>query len=112
DILWPLFTAPGCLGTRGRTLRFLFCGWLAATGGRDGSLVRMLQFRFSFGLCGRLLFLIHLFFNLEIFFLRPASLPTILPVTDQEVEAIGVNLHAWLEAYAKIAVVHLVLVNV
>lgn len=58
------------------------------------------------------LFLIHLFFFLQILLLRPASLPAVLPVTDQKVEAICLDLHAWLEAYAQIAVVHLVLFDI
>lgn len=65
-----------------------------------------------FGVCRCFLFLIHLFLFLQILLLRPASLPAILPVTDKEIETIRLDLHAWLEAYAQIAVVHLVLFDI
>lgn len=44
--------------------------------------------------------------------LSPASLPAILPVTDKELETEAIDLHARLEANAKIAIVHLVLIHV
>lgn len=59
-----------------------------------------------------MLFFVHLLLYLEVLLLCPTSLPTILPVADQEMETIGVNLHTWLEAYTKIAVVHFVMVDV
>ena len=41
-----------------------------------------------------------------------ATLPTILPITDKEVEAESIDLHTRLETNAKIAIVHLVLVDI
>ena len=49
---------------------------------------------------------------LEELLLRPATLPAILPVTDKELKAERVNLHARLETDAEVSVVHLVLVDV
>lgn len=56
--------------------------------------------------------LIKFFLLLGELLLRPAALPTILPVADKEVEAERINLHAWLEANAEIAIVHLVVVDI
>lgn len=63
-------------------------------------------------LLGRLFLFIHFLLDLKIFFLCPAALPAVLPVADQEVEAECINLHARLEANAKVAVVHFVLVDI
>lgn len=57
-------------------------------------------------------FFIHLFFYLQVFLFCPTTLPAVLPVTDQEVEAIGIDLHTWLKAYTKVAVIHLVLFDI
>lgn len=41
-----------------------------------------------------------------------ATLPTISPVADEELEAEGINLHARLEANAQVSIIHLVLLGV
>lgn len=63
-------------------------------------------------LLGRLFLFIQFLLNLKVFFLCPAALPAVLPVADQEVEAECINFHARLEANAKVAVVHFVLVDI
>lgn len=42
----------------------------------------------------------------KVFFLGPTTLPTILPITDQEGETVVVDFHAWLEANAQITIIH------
>lgn len=44
----------------------------------------------------------------QVFFLRPATLPAVAPIEDEELEAKGVDLDGWLEADAQVVVVHLV----
>lgn len=48
-------------------------------------------------------------FLFQIFLFSPASLPAAAPVTNKELEAVGVDANARLETYAKITVAHLVL---
>ena len=45
-------------------------------------------------------------------FFRPAALPAVAPVTNQELEAERVNSKTWLKTDAQVAVVHLVLVDI
>ena len=76
---------------------------------------RLLLFPDSFFLLllrDSLVTLIHLPFNLEVLFLCPAALPAVFPVTDQKLETEGVYLHAGLEANTKIAVIHLILIDI
>lgn len=114
DIRGFWLTALRCCRTRWRTLLFLFSNVLAATGRGDSSFVRLLRFRLGFFFFAqrRCLFLVHLFLGLNILLLRPASLPAVLPVADQKIEAICLNLHARLKAYTEIAVIHFILINV
>ena len=44
--------------------------------------------------------------------LRPTTLPAVLPITDKKLKTKRINLHARLETDTKIAVIHLVLVDV
>lgn len=53
-----------------------------------------------------------LIFLLDIPGLGLAAFPTIPPIANQEFKTKGINLHAGLEADAKVAEVHLVLVGV
>lgn len=46
------------------------------------------------------------------FLLCPTSLPTVLPVTDKEIETVSVYLQAGLETDAQVAVIHFVFVDV
>lgn len=86
---------------------------LAATRRRYGSLIGAGRRWWHVCLFPRsFLLLVHLFLDLEVLLLCPAALPAVLPVADEEIEAECVDLHAWLEADAKIAIVHLVLVNI
>lgn len=57
-------------------------------------------------------FLKGILFVLKPLLFCPASLPAVLPVTNQELETEPVYLHARLETDTQIAVVHLVLVHV
>lgn len=76
----------------------------------SGTLERFMLLTFPIGL------LLHLPFMLEldgqILLLGPATLPTALPVTHQELETKGVYAHTRLKANTQVAVVHLVLVDV
>lgn len=56
--------------------------------------------------------LVYLLLFLDKLLLRPAALPAVLPIADQELEAESVNLHARLETNTKVAVVHLVLIDI
>lgn len=132
NVLWSLLAVLRYFGTRW----LFFLSRLAATG-RDSPLVafvslmrllvllellNLLNLLRLLGLLtivdcfilllGRLFLFIHFLLNLKIFFLCPAALPAVLPVADQEVEAECINLHARLEANAKVAVVHFVLVDI
>ena len=100
-----------CFRARWRTCRLLFSSsGLAATRGRYRPIIR-LWFGFFLRLCG-LFFFVHLFFYLQVLLFCPTALPAVLPVADQEVEAIGIDLHTWLKAYTKVAVIHLVLFDI
>lgn len=74
-----------------------------AAGRRDGPVIE------SRAVCQRL-FGLHLL--LEPLLLGPASLPAVLPIADEELEAEAVDFHARLEADAEIAVVHFVLIYI
>jgi hypothetical protein len=92
-----------------RTSRGVVSAGLAAAR-RNGPFVDV--GRMALALLGCLFFLIHFSFSLKIFFFCPTPLPTIFPVTNQEMEAKRVDFHARLETDAKVAVIHLILVNI
>lgn len=94
--LWRGFASSWTAGMSGA----LFLSMLAAPRRRDSAFVVSRTLR---GRRNRVLLLLGSFhscllFVLKPFFFSPASLPAVLPVTDQELETEPINLHARLEA--------------
>ena len=61
---------------------------------------------------GALRFLEELVLRLAVLSFSLATLPAISPIANEELEAVGINFHARLEADAKISEIHLVLLRV
>lgn len=101
----------GCWPSSDRADRLLLFGSVLTTAGRDSPVVRVRVVELGV-LPGGSFFLVHHVLDFQELLFGPTPLPAILPVTDKEVEAKGVDLHARLETDAQIAVVHLVLVDV